>query len=1110
MGASATTPGSVALLDTALRLAAGGITPDQATDWLETVYGKNTAAAMEALCREAEQRAWYAPRDAQALARLARALADATHAAPSEMARVNLAEGVTFNARERFSDARLPLQQAAQAFAAASDAPHESRALAELAITSTFLDDLAAAAAAVKGAKVRLAATEAGLPWAYVARAEGIYLLEQGRHDEAAGRLGEAAEGFLVGGRRGEAALCWWWLALARRFSAVDEALDWLDKAAAVPAPDASHVHQARCDYGRALLYQEMDRYAESLVLLDRAGRVAEGAGLAFLAATCHQSRGAGLYHLDDYPPALAAYEQAQRAFAALGAERYVTLTRFNVAAVLYMLNRYADALATYAAIAEDAQARGNTLRLARCHMNMALCHSQLGRYDQALDLYYRAWQGAAAAGARPLAAQCEMNLAGTLRRVGRYDEALARYERARQVFAQLKMPVRGAHCELRLAELYLALDRRDEALGCLTRGRAMCAEARLSIYVALADRERARVILARGRGGEDGDDGVGLTGLAEARAVFAAAGLLVDVALCDLVLGEAHLQQDQPLAAERAFAAALAVLSPGIPDEAWRAHDGLARCALAQGARARALTEWLAALEMMTRLRGTLPTERTSGGFFTDRQPVYQAALALALDLGDAEAALAVSEAAKSQTFRSLGHAATGRRSADHDPYLAALLAREAALRRDFDRQRRALSLVSTDDTGLALRDAGDLLMDQPPALARLRDIANAYEETLELLRLAQPTWQGAAAGLFSLDALRTQAARLGRPWAGLSYHLADAALTVFYLDADRLVVARQTLTPYDAEIVRQCTHVGRDYRRLIYGGQISGRAAPMAVGAAHRRHLYRLLVPPAIADALRTAALGPDGRLFIAPHAALHALPFSALLDGEIVLGEQAALVYAPSLDALTWLLGQAQPTRAVGRALVCGLADFQGQARPLPHVVAEVERVREALGDRADVWWGEQASRAWLLALSESDALAEYDVLHFATHAIVSRLAPSMSRILLADAALTFADILALRLRARLVTLSACESLLGETQPGDEILSLALAFLWAGGQAVVASLWPVEDEATSRLMAAFYRHYAAGADAAQSLRHAQGEMRATGASAYDWAAFVVIGAP
>ena len=56
---------------------------------------------------------------------------------------------------------------------------------------------------------------------------------------------------------------------------------------------------------------------------------------------------------------------------------------------------------------------------------------------------------------------------------------------------------------------------------------------------------------------------------LESARAVFAAKGLLVDAALCDLARGEAHLGQGNWAAAAPWLADALAVLEPGLPDEA-------------------------------------------------------------------------------------------------------------------------------------------------------------------------------------------------------------------------------------------------------------------------------------------------------------------------------------------------------------------------------------------------------------------------------------------------------------------------------------------------------------------------------------------------------------
>ena len=68
--------------------------------------------------------------------------------------------------------------------------------------------------------------------------------------------------------------------------------------------------------------------------------------------------------------------------------------------------------------------------------------------------------------------------------------------------------------------------------------------------------------------------------------------------------------------------------------------------------------------------------------------------------------------------------------------------------------------------------------------------------------------------------------------------------------------------------------------------------------------------------------------------------------------------------------------------------------------------------------------------------------------------------------------------MKLRARLVTLSACETALGkgyftETPAGDEFVGMTRAFLSAGGHSVLASLWTVNDESTRALMISFYRH-------------------------------------
>ena len=58
-----------------------------------------------------------------------------------------------------------------------------------------------------------------------------------------------------------------------------------------------------------------------------------------------------------------------------------------------------------------------------------------------------------------------------------------------------------------------------------------------------------------------------------------------------------------------------------------------------------------------------------------------------------------------------------------------------------------------------------------------------------------------------------------------------------------------------------------------------------------------------------------------------------------------------------------------------------------------------------------------------------------------------------------------------RAGLVTLSACNTGLGQVSRGDELWGFTRSFLAAGSRSLLVSLWPIEDEATARLMARFY---------------------------------------
>jgi CHAT domain-containing protein len=105
----------------------------------------------------------------------------------------------------------------------------------------------------------------------------------------------------------------------------------------------------------------------------------------------------------------------------------------------------------------------------------------------------------------------------------------------------------------------------------------------------------------------------------------------------------------------------------------------------------------------------------------------------------------------------------------------------------------------------------------------------------------------------------------------------------------------------------------------------------------------------------------------------------------------------------------------------------------------------------------------------------------------------------------------EVYQLRLDAALVTLSACQTALGKSITGEGMIGLSRAFFYAGSNAVLASLWNVNDASTERLMRPFYQSLAKGGSIDESLRAAKLAMLRDGGRLqhpYYWAAFVVTG--
>lgn len=160
--------------------------------------------------------------------------------------------------------------------------------------------------------------------------------------------------------------------------------------------------------------------------------------------------------------------------------------------------------------------------------------------------------------------------------------------------------------------------------------------------------------------------------------------------------------------------------------------------------------------------------------------------------------------------------------------------------------------------------------------------------------------------------------------------------------------------------------------------------------------------------------------------------------------------------------------------------------------------------------------QASRA----TATGAEVAQYRIIHFATHSLLNSEHPELSGLVLSlvdergqsqDGFLMLPDIYNLDLSADMVVLSACETALGKDIQGEGMVGITRGFMYAGASRVVASLWKVDDAATAELMSRFYRGILReGLQPSVALRKAQVALwkQKRWSFPYYWAGFVMQG--
>jgi CHAT domain-containing protein len=293
----------------------------------------------------------------------------------------------------------------------------------------------------------------------------------------------------------------------------------------------------------------------------------------------------------------------------------------------------------------------------------------------------------------------------------------------------------------------------------------------------------------------------------------------------------------------------------------------------------------------------------------------------------------------------------------------------------------------------------------------------------------------------------------------------------------------------------------------------------------------LFKTLLSPGLGENIKNIIFIPDD--------ILHFLPFETLVtqtDHLRWLIEDYKIAYAPSISSYREIIQRKKEKKSTRRydIVAFGDPDF-GQLESesnggdifqnfyssnafnfyrLNYSGTEIDKIQSLFKEnKTDVFLRESANEEQL----KKHNLADYKIIHFATHSLIDDQKPARSSIILSlgngsteDGFVQTREIYNLDLNSDLVTLSSCQTGLGQFIKGEGIEGLNRAFFFAGASSVLMSLWSVNDQATYQLMERFYTHLQSSKSIAHSLRKAKLQMIASDVVShpYYWAGFIVSG--
>ncbi|WP_430817945.1 CHAT domain-containing protein [Carboxylicivirga sp. N1E11] len=353
------------------------------------------------------------------------------------------------------------------------------------------------------------------------------------------------------------------------------------------------------------------------------------------------------------------------------------------------------------------------------------------------------------------------------------------------------------------------------------------------------------------------------------------------------------------------------------------------------------------------------------------------------------------------------------------------------------------------------------------------------------------------------------------------IDYYETETEIFRFTINTDTFHCA---IIPKDAAFKQSFQRVIEELSNPFVGQGTSEKMQRFA-GAAHL--LYKRLLGD-------VQSLINDKELIIVPHSELSYLAFEALLTKDYShkkpnfkdypwLIKQQAISYSYNTALLNNVSSQAR----IFQKVIAFAPHYSGHTNPqninletmrqldsllpsLPGAQKELSAIESSFSVIA--FEGEEATRPRFIASMQSDA-----ILHLAMHSINNEAQPFNSQLIFSShkgqsGGFKAGELYNYNIKSPLAVLSSCSSGSGYKHKGEGLLSLARAFTFAGVEAQVMTLWPVNDQSGANLIKHFYAKLKDGLNKNSAMRESKLNYLAAAdgirSHPYYWASYVLSG--